>query len=99
MELSIEYGFLIASCCYLWIMIALYLSFFMNNNSDNLRSNEAYWLSAVSSITLSFLLQAINWLLKALPIELSLGSTLAFQQGITLMMTIFILSFAINIYI
>jgi hypothetical protein len=97
MELSIEYGFLIASCCYLWIMVALYFSFFMNN-SDDLRSNDAYWFFAISSITLSFLLQAINWLLKALPIELSLGSTLAFQQGITLIMTIFILSLAINIY-
>jgi len=70
MEFSIEYGFLIASCCYLWIMVALYFSFFMNN-SDNLRANDAYWFVTISSITLAFLLQAINWLVKALPLKLS----------------------------
>jgi hypothetical protein len=97
MELTIEYGFLIASCCYLWIMVALYFSFFMNN-SDSLSYNEDYWFVTISSITLAFLVQAINWLVKALPLELSQGSMLAFQQGITFIMTIFILSLAINIY-
>ena len=97
MELSIEYGFLIASCCYLWIMVALYFSYFMNN-SDDLSSNDAYWFFTISSLTLAFLVQAVNWLLKALPLELSQGSTLAFQQGITLIMTIFGLSLSINIY-
>jgi hypothetical protein len=97
MELTIEYGFLISSCCYLWIMVALYFSFFMNN-SDSLNYNEAYWFVTISSITLAFLVQAINWLVKALPLELSQGSMLAFQQGITFIMTIFILSLAINIY-
>lgn len=97
MELTIEYGFLIASCCYLWIMVALYFSYFMNN-SDELGSNDTYWFFSIASLTLAFLLQAINWLVKALPVELSMGSTLAFQQGVTFIMTIFVLSMSINIY-
>ena len=78
-------------------MVALYFSFFMNN-SDNLYPNDAYWFVTISSVTLAFLVQAINWLLIALDLKLSPGSTLAFQQGITYIMTIFILSLAINIY-
>ena len=78
-------------------MVALYFSFFMNN-SDSLYENEPYWFATISSVTLAFLVQAINWLLIALEIKLSSGSTLAFQQGITFIMTIFILSLAINIY-
>jgi len=56
---------------------ALFLIFM--NNSDSLSSNDVYWFVTISSITLAFLLQAINWLVKALPLELSQGSTLAFQ--------------------
>ena len=94
MELTIEYGFLIASCCYLWITVSLYFSIYMNN-SEGL--NSAYWIYSTPSIILAFLLQAVYWLLKALPLELSLGSTLAFQQGVTYLITIFVLSMTLNI--
>ena len=96
MELTIEHCFLIASFCYLWITVALYFSFYINNR-DSLLYNEAYWFFSISSLTLTFLLQATYWLLKALPLGLSLGSTLAFQQGVTSLMTIFVLSMSLNI--
>ena len=97
MELSIEYVFLIASCCYLWIMVALYFSYIMNSISD-LGRNEPYYIVSILSLTLAFLLQAIYWLLKALPIDLSMGSTLAFEQGVTFLILIFAMSMSFNIY-
>ena len=97
MELSIEYVFLIASCCYLWIMVALYFSYIMNSISD-LGRNEPYYIVTILSLTLAFLLQAIFWLLKALPIDLSMGSTLAFEQGVTFLILIFVMSMSFNMY-
>lgn len=96
MSLSIEYGFLIASLCYMWIMVTLYFSHFMNGEGGG--RNEVYWVFSLISITLIFLLQSINWLVYALPTDLSQGSILAFQQGVTLLMTIFVFTYNINIY-
>ena len=44
-------------------------------------------------IILALFLQSLNWLLRALPSGLSYGSSLAFQQGVTSILTIFWLSF------
>ena len=96
MSLTIEYGFLIASLCYMWTMATLYFSHFMNGDSGG--RNEVYWVFSLFSITLIFLLQSINWLVYALPTDLSQGSILAFQQGVTLLMTIFVFTYNINIY-
>ena len=96
MSLSIEYGFLIASLCYMWIMVTLYFSHFMNGESGG--RNAEYWTISLISITLIFLLQSINWLVYALPTDLSLGSILAFQQGVTLLLTSFVLTYNIGIY-
>ena len=96
MSLTIEYGFLIASLCYMWIMVTLYFSHFMNREDES--STEFYWGFSLFSITLIFLLQSINWLVYALPTDLSQGSILAFQQGVTILLTAFVFTYNISIY-
>ncbi len=96
MSLTIEYAFLIASLCYMWTMVTLYFSHFMSGDGGG--RNEVYWVFSLLSITLIFLLQSINWLVYALPTDLSQGSILAFQQGVTLLLTIFVFTFNITIY-